>query len=80
MDLQKIITDLVAKLTGNNSLIAKFKKNPIETIKGLLGNVNLDSNQLKSVADGVAAKLNLDDVVKQGGGILAKIKGLFGKK
>lgn len=80
MDLQKIISDLVAKFTGNNDLIAKFKKNPIETIKGLLGSVNLDSDQLKTVVDGVSAKLNVEDAIKQGTGILAKIKAIFGKK
>ncbi len=80
MDLQKIIGDLLQKLTGNNSLIEKFKKDPIATVKGLLGSINLDDSQLKTVVEGVTSKLNLDDAVKKGGGILAWIKGIFGKK
>ena len=80
MDLQKNISDLVSKLTGNSSLIEKFKKNPLETIKSLLGSINLDSDQLKTVVDGVSAKINIEDAVKQGSGFLAKLKGLFGKK
>ena len=80
MDLQKIISDLVSKLTGNSSLIEKFKKNPLETIKSLLGSINLDSDQLKTVVDGVSAKINIEDAVKQGSGFLTKLKGLFGKK
>ena len=37
MDIQKIIKDLVAKLTGNKDLISKFTADPISAIKDLLG-------------------------------------------
>ncbi len=80
MDLQKIISDLLGKLKLDTSLLDKFKKNPIETIKSLLGGVDLDADQLKTVADGITAKLGVDDAVKKGGGLLAKLKSLFGKK
>ncbi len=81
MDLQKIISDILGKLNLDTSLLEKFKKNPLETIKSLLGGVNLDDSQLKTVVDGVSAKLGLDDAVKKGGGFLAKLKALFtGKK
>ncbi len=79
MDLQKIISDLIEKLTGNKKLTKSFGENPLETVKSLLGSVNLDPEQLKAVVEGVTAKLNLENAVKDGGGILAKIKGLFGK-
>ena len=41
MDIQKLIGDLVAKLTGNKDLIAKFTADPLKAIKDLLG-VDLD--------------------------------------
>lgn len=78
MDLQKIISDLIAKFTGNSELTEKFGANPVETVKGLLGSVNLDENQLKTVVEGVSAKINIENAVKEGGGILDKIKGFFG--
>ena len=33
MDIQKIITDLVGKLTGNKDLISKFTSDPLSIIK-----------------------------------------------
>ena len=83
MDIQKIISDLVAKLTGNKDLIAKFTANPLEAIKSLLGgNINLDSTQLDEVVKGVTSKLGdaVGDAAKDGGGFLAKLKGFFGIK
>ena len=46
MDIQKLIGDLVAKLTGNKDLIAKFTSNPLGAIKDLLG-IDLDPSQLR---------------------------------
>ena len=77
MDIQKIISDLVAKLTGNKDLIAKFTKNPLDVVKELLG-IDLDASQLTEVVKGVTSKLGLPgDIGKEATGILGKIKGLF---
>ena len=87
MDLQKIISDLVSKLTGNNDLIAKFTSNPLGIIKDLLG-IDLDPSLLNDVVKGVTSKLGdlgslagglADNVGKDVGGILGKIKGVLGK-
>ena len=81
MDIQKIISDLVAKLSGNADLIAKFTSDPAGVAKDLLG-IDLDPAQIGDIVKGVTAKLG--DVpaaaVKEGKGLLDKIKGLFGKK
>ncbi len=87
MDLQKIIAELVSKLNLDTSLIEKFTKDPVATVKGLLTGDALNPSQLIEVVKGVAAKLNIDlssfnleELV--GGdakGILDKIKALFGK-
>ena len=80
MDIQKIIGDLVSKLTGNNDLIAKFTKDPLSIVKNLLG-IDLDPSQLAAVVKGVTGKLGLPgDIGKEATGILGKIKGLFGGK
>ena len=80
MDIQKIIGDLVGKLTGNSDLIAKFTKDPLSIVKDLLG-IDLDPSQLAEVVKGVTSKLNLpDDIGKDATSILGKIKGLFGGK
>lgn len=78
MDIQKIISDLVAKLTGNKDLIAKFTSNPLNSIKELLG-IDLDASQVDEVVKGVTSKLGgvAGDAVKQGEGFFAKIKKLF---
>jgi len=81
MDIQKIIGDLVSKLTGNQDLIAQFTSNPAELIKKLTG-FDLGGADLTAVIKGVTDKLGIDagDLLKQGGGFLDKLKGLFGKK
>ena len=78
MDMQKIIGDLVTKLTGNKDLIAKFTKDPLNIIKDLLG-IDLDPSQLTEVVKGVTSQLG-GDMAKQAGGLLGKIKSLFGIK
>ena len=80
MDLQKIISDLVSKLTGNKDLIAKFTANPLNAIKDLLG-IDLDADQLAKVVKGVQSALgdSAGDALAGGKGLLDKIKGLFGK-
>jgi hypothetical protein len=81
MDIQKIISDLVAKLTGNKDLIAKFTADPLAAIKELLG-IDLDPSQLDDVVKGVTSQVGgiSGDVVKEAGGFIDKIKGLFGGK
>ena len=81
MDIQKIISDLVGKLTGNKDLIAKFTSDPLGLIKELLG-IDLDPSQLGDVVKGVTGQLGDitgDAAAKEAGGILNKILGIFKK-
>ena len=78
MDIQKIISDLVGKLTGNKDLISKFTSDPLTVVKDLLG-IDLDPTQLAEVVKGVTSQLG-GDVAKQAGGFLGKIKSQFGIK
>lgn len=78
MDIQKIIADVLAKLEGDNGLLAKFKANPTKTIEGLIG-VDLPDEQIDAIVKGVMAKIDIEDVAKTATGILGKLKGMFGK-
>ena len=77
-DITKYVEQIVAKLTGNNSMIERFQADPAKVVTDLLG-IKLDTNILQTVIDAVKGKLNLENVAKKAGGFLGWLKGLFGK-
>ncbi len=72
MDVKAKIDEVVEKLKNDDKLLEKFRSDPVKTLEGILG-VDLPDEQLKQLADGVKAKIDLDKL----GGALG---GLFGKK
>lgn len=72
MDIKAKIEELVNKIKSDKDLLAKFQKDPITTVEGLLG-IDLPNDQVQKIVDGIKAKLDLDKL----GGMLG---GLFGKK
>ena len=79
MDIQKIISDVLSKLSADKTLKEKFLKDPVKVIEDLTG-IDLPDDQIKAVVDGVKAKLNVDDMAGKAKGILGFLGGLFGKK
>lgn len=81
MDIQKIISDIAAKITGNSDLIKKFTSNPVGIVKELLG-IDISADKVDELVKGVTEKLGgeLGGAAKQGKGLLSKILGIFGKK
>lgn len=77
-NITKYVNQVVSKLTGNNSLIEQFKKNPVKIVTDILG-IKLDEKLLQAVIKAVQGKLNLQDVAQNASGILGKVKDLFGK-
>ena len=77
-DITKYVDQVVKKLTGNSGLIEQFKKNPIKIVTDILG-IKLDDQLIQAVIKAVQGKLSIEDVAKNAGGILSKIKSLFGK-
>lgn len=69
MDIQKIISDVLAKLKNDKNLAAKFDKDPTAVLEELIG-IELPNEQLNAVIDGIKAKLKLDDVADKIGGVL----------
>ena len=79
MDIQKIINDVVAKLTGNPDLIKSFLSNPVQLLEKTFG-IDLPDDQINQVIEGVKGQLDLSKLdVAQAAGMLGKLKGLFGK-
>ena len=79
MDIQKIITEVVNKLTNDKALKNKFLSDPVKVIEQLTG-IDLPDDQINAVIDGIKAKINVDEVAGQATGFIAKLKSLFGKK
>ncbi|MDE6838980.1 MAG: hypothetical protein K2P33_11395 [Acutalibacter sp.] len=71
MDIKGKIEELVERLKNDKALQDGFLKEPIPTLEKLLG-VDLPEEQLKQLADGVRAKLNLDKAGDFLGGLLGK--------
>ena len=82
MDIMEIlknkVDEVVDKIKADKDIAAKFRKDPVATVEGLLG-IDLPNDQLQTVVDAVKAKIDLDkvgDMVNALGGL----GGLFGKK
>jgi len=71
MDMKQRIEELVEKLKSDKELQEGFLKDPIPTLEKLLG-VDLPEEQLKQIAEGVKAKINLDKAGDFIGGLLGK--------
>ncbi len=74
-EIKKQIEDTVKKIQSDEGLMEDFKKDPIKTVEKLTG-VDLPDDQLKKVADGIKAKMTVDDI----GDKLSGLKDIFGKK
>ena len=79
MDIQEIITDVVAKLKADDKLLENFQKNPTKVLEKLVG-VDLPDDKIDPIIQGIKAKLNLDDLADKAEGIMGALGGLFGKK
>lgn len=71
MDIKAKIDELVNKAKSDPNLLEKLKKDPVTAIEGVIG-VDLPNDQIQKVADGVMAKIKLDDIGGKLGGLLGK--------
>jgi len=51
------IGDLVEQIKADDGLLAKFKADPIGTVKELLGKIDLPDGALDNIVDGIKEKL-----------------------
>jgi uncharacterized protein YpuA (DUF1002 family) len=79
MDIQKIIADVVAKLTSNPDLIKSFISNPVQLLEKTFG-IDLPDDQINKVIEGVKGQIDLSKFdVTEAAGLLGKLKGILGK-
>ena len=86
--VKKKIEEVVEKIRNDKNFAAKFQKDPVKALEGVLG-VDLPDDQINAVISGVKAKINLDTVSgmldsdgdgKPDLGGLSKLVGILGKK
>lgn len=75
MDIKSLINKVVKKITGNESLLADFKADPVAAVKKIIGDKGLSEDVINSIVTGVTAKLGAD----KASGLLGKVKSLFKK-
>ena len=73
MDIKAKIDEIVNKVKADPDIAAKFQKEPIKTVEGILG-VDLPDDVINQIVDGVKTKVNLDGIKDKLGGL----GGLFG--
>lgn len=76
MDIKAKIEELVKKVTDDEAMKAKFEKDPVKTVEGLLG-VDLPDEQVKAIIEAVKAKVN-DSGDASSSGIADAIKNTLG--
>ena len=72
MDIKEKISELVEKISKDETLQEQFKKDPVKAVEKLLG-VDLPDDVIEKIVDGVKAKLTADKV----GDALGALKKLF---
>ncbi|MBQ2302453.1 MAG: hypothetical protein II254_04335 [Oscillospiraceae bacterium] len=75
--IKEKINEIVEKIKNDKDIAAKFQKDPITTVEGLIG-IDLPNDQIEKIVEGIKAKIALDkiDVDK----VADVLGGLFGKK
>ena len=75
-DIKKMIEKVIAKIKGDSGFASNFKSNPIKAVESLLG-IDLPDETIKSVVDGVKAKLTGDKIASEANNLVDKVKDLF---
>lgn len=75
MDIKDKVEEIVAKIKSDKDLKAKFEKDPVKAIEGIIG-IDLPDEAINKVIDAVKAKLTADTISD----VASKLGGLFGKK
>ena len=70
--IKKKITEIVDKVKNDKGFAKKFKDDPVKAVESVVG-VILPDDQIKSIIDGVKAKLSADKV----GGAFGSLKKKF---
>lgn len=66
--------EIIEKIKKDKDIAAKFQKDPISTVEGLVG-IDVPNDQVEALVAMIKTKLDMDKVNNALGGL----KGLFGK-
>ncbi len=72
MDIKKKIEEIADKVKNDKDFAAKFTKDPVKALEGVLG-VDLPDDQINSVIEGVKAKISLNKAGDVLGGLFKKM-------
>ncbi len=75
-DIKKKIEEIVNKIKSDEGFASSFKSNPIKAVESVLG-VDLPDEKIKSIVDGVKAKLTGDKITSEASNLVDKVKDLF---
>lgn len=75
-DIKKKIEQIVKKIKSDEGFASSFKKNPIKAVESVLG-IDLPDDKIKSIVDGVKAKLTSDKLTDKASSLVDKVKDLF---
>lgn len=78
VDIQKIITEALEKLSQNKELRKAFDVDPVKTLEKLF-KVDLPDDQVNAVIKAIRAKLDIEDVADVAGKVIGGLGNLFGK-
>ena len=80
--IKEKINEIVEKIKNDKDIAAKFQKDPITTVEGLIG-IDLPNDQIEKIVDGIKAKIALDKIDLDNidlNKVAGALGGLFGKK
>lgn len=75
IDIKAKAAELLAKITGDKDLLAKFKKDPLVCVRELLSGIDVPQDALTTITEEIKKAIGGDKT-----GIIAKIKAFFKKK
>jgi len=67
-ELKKKVDEIVEKIKNDKDIAAKFQKDPIGTVEGLIG-IDLPNDQIEALVEAIKAKISLDKVGSALGGL-----------
>ncbi len=70
MDIKAKIEEIVNKIKNDPDIASEFQKDPIKAVEKIIG-IDLPDDQIKSLVDGVKAKISVDDIKDKVGGLFS---------
>ena len=70
------IDEIVKKVKEDKGFAKRFKDDPVKAVESVIG-IDLPDDKIKSIVDGVKAKLTGDKISSEASNLVDKVKDLF---